>query len=99
CTENDTKIKRFQIEVFIRIRDKVKIPLYGCGCYAYALLSFGFVDLVVESGLKPYDFLALLPVIEGYGGIITDWKGQQHCWEASPLSIAISFNVVAADDK
>lgn len=86
-------------EAFIRVRDKVKIPLYGCDCYAYALLSSGFVDLVVESGLKPYDFLALVPVIEGSGGVITDWEGHQLRWEASPLSIAISFNVVAAGDK
>ncbi|KAI4295491.1 hypothetical protein L6164_035534 [Bauhinia variegata] len=86
-------------EAFIRVRSKVKIPLYGCDCYAYALLASGFVDLVVESGLKPYDFLALIPVIEGAGGVITDWKGDQLCWEASPLSTARSFNVVAAGDK
>ncbi|RDX72035.1 Bifunctional phosphatase IMPL2, chloroplastic, partial [Mucuna pruriens] len=86
-------------EAFTRVRSKVKIPLYGCDCYAYALLSSGFVDLVVESGLKPYDFLALIPVIEGAGGVITDWKGDQLVWEASPLSIATSFNVVAAGDK
>ncbi|GFP85901.1 bifunctional phosphatase impl2 chloroplastic [Phtheirospermum japonicum] len=53
---------------FARVRSKVKVPLYGCDCYAYALLSSGFVDLVIESGLKPYDFLALIPVIEGAGG-------------------------------
>ncbi|KAL1309007.1 hypothetical protein HN51_051663 [Arachis hypogaea] len=86
-------------DAFFRVRDKVKIPLYGCDCYAYALLSSGFVDLVVESGLKPYDFLALIPVIEGAGGVITDWKGQKLHWEASPLSTATSFNVVAAGDK
>lgn len=86
-------------EAFTRVRSKVKIPLYGCDCYAYALLSSGFVDLVVESGLKPYDFLALIPVIEGAGGVITDWKGDKLFWEASSLSIATSFNVVAAGDK
>ncbi|KAB2603177.1 bifunctional phosphatase IMPL2 [Pyrus ussuriensis x Pyrus communis] len=64
-------------EAFIRVRNKVKVPLYGCDCYAYALLASGFVDLVVESGLKPYDFLSLIPVIEGAGGVITDWKGHR----------------------
>ncbi|BBH09370.1 myo-inositol monophosphatase like 2 [Prunus dulcis] len=73
-------------EAFIRVRNKVKVPLYGCDCYAYALLASGFVDLVVESGLKPYDFLSLIPVIEGAGGVITDWKGHQLYWEASPNS-------------
>ncbi|KAF5443920.1 hypothetical protein F2P56_036436 [Juglans regia] len=84
---------------FVRVRNKVKVPLYGCDCYAYALLASGFVDLVVESGLKPYDFLSLIPVIEGAGGVITDWKGNQLHWEASPDSRATSFNVVAAGDK
>ncbi|KAH0977298.1 hypothetical protein GBA52_027017 [Prunus armeniaca] len=73
-------------EAFIRVRNKVKVPLYGCDCYAYALLASGYVDLVVESGLKPYDFLSLIPVIEGAGGVITDWKGHQLYWEASPNS-------------
>ncbi|KAK9942638.1 hypothetical protein M0R45_008292 [Rubus argutus] len=86
-------------EAFIRVRNKVKVPLYGCDCYAYALLASGYVDLVVESGLKPYDFLSLIPVIEGGGGVITDWKGHQLYWEASPNSHATSFNVVAAGDK
>ncbi|GMJ12744.1 myo-inositol monophosphatase like 2, HISTIDINE BIOSYNTHESIS 7 [Hibiscus trionum] len=86
-------------EAFARVRDKVKVPLYGCDCYAYALLASGYVDLVVESGLRPYDFLALVPVIEGAGGVITDWKGNQLHWEASAVARATSFNVVAAGDK
>lgn len=86
-------------EAFVRVRNKVKTPLYGCDCYAYALLASGYVDLVVESGLKPYDFLALIPVIEGAGGVITDWKGHQLYWEASPDSLATSYNVLAAGDK
>ncbi|KAJ4827487.1 Bifunctional phosphatase IMPL2, chloroplastic [Turnera subulata] len=86
-------------EAFARVRSKVKVPLYGCDCYAYALLASGFVDLVIESGLKPYDFLSLIPVIEGAGGIITDWRGHPLRWEASPDSSATSFNVVAAGDE
>ncbi|XP_057966174.1 bifunctional phosphatase IMPL2, chloroplastic [Malania oleifera] len=86
-------------EAFARVRSKVKVPLYGCDCYAYALLASGFVDLVIESGLKPYDFLSLIPVIEGAGGVITDWKGRQLYWEASSDSRPTSFNVVAAGDE
>ncbi|KAE8669978.1 Bifunctional phosphatase IMPL2 [Hibiscus syriacus] len=86
-------------EAFARVRDKVKVPLYGCDCYAYALLASGYVDLVVESGLRPYDFFALIPVIEGAGGVITDWKGNQLHWEASASSRATCFNVVAAGDE
>lgn len=40
---------------------------------------------------QPYDFLALIPVIEGAGGVITDWKGHKLHWEASPLSVATSM--------
>ncbi|KAK9165442.1 hypothetical protein Scep_000633 [Stephania cephalantha] len=86
-------------KAFNEVRSKVKVPLYGCDCYAYALLASGFVDLVVESGLKPYDFLSLIPVIEGAGGVITDWKGHQLSWEAASDSGAPSFNVVAAGDE
>ncbi|KAJ8492389.1 hypothetical protein OPV22_014110 [Ensete ventricosum] len=83
---------------FCRVRDKVKVPLYGCDCYAYALLASGYVDLVIESGLKPYDFLSLVPVVEGAGGSITDWNGHKLCWKVSPESRPTSFNVVAAGD-
>jgi inositol-phosphate phosphatase / L-galactose 1-phosphate phosphatase / histidinol-phosphatase len=48
--------------------------MYGCDCYAYGLLACGFVDLVVEADLKAFDYMALVPVVQGAGGIITDWK-------------------------
>ncbi|AQK89503.1 inositol-1-monophosphatase [Zea mays] len=85
-------------DAFIRVRNKVKVPLYGCDCYAYALLASGFVDIVVESGLKPYDFLSLVPVIEGAGGSITDWRGDKLHWPVTAESRPTSFNVVAAGD-
>jgi inositol-phosphate phosphatase/L-galactose 1-phosphate phosphatase/histidinol-phosphatase len=53
---------------------QVHVPLYGCDCYAYGLLAAGFCDLVVEAGMKPYDYMALVPVVRGAGGTITDWK-------------------------
>jgi inositol-phosphate phosphatase/L-galactose 1-phosphate phosphatase/histidinol-phosphatase len=59
-----------------RIAASVRQPRYGCDCYAYALLASGFVDLVVEAGLKPYDYCALIPVIEQAGGTVTDWAGR-----------------------
>jgi inositol-phosphate phosphatase/L-galactose 1-phosphate phosphatase/histidinol-phosphatase len=75
-----------------RIAAGCKRPRYGCDCYAYALLSSGFCDLVVEAGLKPYDFAALVPVIEGAGGIMTDWSGNK-------LSIHSDGKVCAAGDR
>ncbi len=57
------------------IEARVKLSRYGTDCYAYAMLASGQVDLVIETGLKPYDIVALIPVIEGAGGIVTNWQG------------------------
>jgi histidinol phosphatase-like enzyme (inositol monophosphatase family) len=60
---------------FEAVRDRVRLTRYGLDCYAYALLAAGCVDLVIEAGLQPYDVQALIPVVEGAGGLITDWRG------------------------
>ena len=62
-------------EAWARVRDEVRIPLYGCDCYAYGLLALGHADLVVEADLGPYDYLAIAPVVVGAGGRMTDWHG------------------------
>lgn len=59
-----------------RVEEKVKLTRYGTDCYAYAMLASGHVDIVIESGLKPYDIVALIPIIEGAGGVITTWDGK-----------------------
>ena len=61
---------------FTRLSATVKDTLYGGDGYAYGLLASGFIDLVAEADLKPYDFCALAPIVEGAGGVITDWRGQ-----------------------
>ena len=61
---------------FARLKSAVKLARYGADCYAYAQLASGFIDLVVERDLKPYDYCALVPVIEGAGGRIADWNGR-----------------------
>src|SRR5690606_28927981 len=60
---------------YARIERDVRSPRYGGDCYAYAMLASGFVDLVIEPDLKPYDIVALIPSVEGAGGVITDWDG------------------------
>jgi len=53
-------------------------PLYGADCYAYAIVASGFgADLVVEADLGLYDYCALVPVVEGAGGVMTDWCGRR----------------------
>jgi fructose-1,6-bisphosphatase/inositol monophosphatase family enzyme len=61
---------------FERVRKEVKLPMYGGDCYAYGLVASGFADLVIEGGLKVYDWAAVVPVIEGAGGKVTDWAGR-----------------------
>lgn len=54
---------------FNRVRDAVRIPMYGCDCYAYGLLAAGLADVVVEADLKPYDYMALVPIIQVGQGV------------------------------
>ncbi|KAL4459043.1 hypothetical protein ABPG75_013908 [Micractinium tetrahymenae] len=85
---------------FNRVRDAVRIPMYGCDCYAYGLLAAGYADLVVEADLKPYDYMALVPIIQGAGGVVTDWRGQPLLWAVDSQGdvTACSGEVVAAGD-
>jgi myo-inositol-1(or 4)-monophosphatase len=57
------------------LKAKARMTRYGGDCYGYCLLAAGFVDVVVEAGLKPYDVVALVPIIERAGGRITTWTG------------------------
>jgi len=59
---------------FRRVEARVRLSRYGGDCYAYCMLAAGHIDLVIETELKPYDVLPLIPIIEGAGGIITTWQ-------------------------
>jgi inositol-phosphate phosphatase/L-galactose 1-phosphate phosphatase/histidinol-phosphatase len=76
---------------FERLRGAVNATRFGADCYAYGQLASGFIDLVVEADLKPYDYCALVPVIEGAGGAMTDWQGNR-------LGLKSDGRVVAAGD-
>ncbi|GJD54247.1 histidinol-phosphatase [Methylobacterium dankookense] len=64
-----------EAERFQSVQARVRLARYGTDCYAYCMLAAGQVDLVVEAGLKPYDIVALIPIVEGAGGIVTSWDG------------------------
>ncbi|MFZ6762364.1 inositol monophosphatase family protein [Pseudoroseomonas sp. WGS1072] len=61
---------------FTRLRAAARRVTWGGDCYAYGLLALGLVDLVVESDLRPWDWAALVPVVEAAGGRMTDWQGR-----------------------
>jgi inositol-phosphate phosphatase / L-galactose 1-phosphate phosphatase / histidinol-phosphatase len=65
--------------------------IFGGDCYNYGLVASGHVDLVCEAGLKLHDFAALVPVVEGAGGMMCDWNGE-------PLSAASEGHVLALGD-
>ena len=60
---------------YYRMEKSSRLVRYGGDCYAYCMLASGFVDVIVEANLKPHDIVALVPVIEGAGGVVTNWEG------------------------
>ncbi|MCK0127048.1 histidinol-phosphatase [Erythrobacter sp. F6033] len=52
-----------------------QIVVWGGDCYNYGLLAGGHLDVVCEAGLKLYDYAALVPIVEGAGGMMSDWQG------------------------
>ncbi|MFM6852504.1 MAG: histidinol-phosphatase [Sphingopyxis sp.] len=80
-------------EHFLNLAGKVaqRRIIYGGDCYNYGLLAAGHIDLVVESGLKLHDLAALVPVVEGAGGMMTDWNGD-------PLNADSAGDVIALGD-
>ena len=57
---------------FDKIIDQIKYYRFGGDCYMYGMLASGLIDIVIEDTLKAYDYMALIPVIEGAGGVVTD---------------------------
>ncbi len=76
-------------EPYARLAARAAFVRWGVDCYASGLLALGLVDLQVEACLKPYDFCALVPVIAGAGGVISDWGG-------APLAIDSGETMLAA---
>jgi inositol-phosphate phosphatase/L-galactose 1-phosphate phosphatase/histidinol-phosphatase len=77
---------------FARVSAAVKLTRFGADCYAYGLVAAGFVDLVLEAGLQPYDFCAMVAVVEGAGGVATDWRG-------GSLDLASDGRILVAGDR
>ena len=77
---------------FARVSAAVKLTRFGADCYAYGLVATGFVDLVLEASLKPYDFCAMVPIVEGAGGLATDWRGES-------LDLASDGRILVAGDR
>lgn len=77
-----------ELPVFDHLSKQGKFRVFGGDCYNYGLLASGFIDIVMESDLKPFDYMALIPVIENAGGIVTDWHGCRLTLESSGQVLA-----------
>jgi inositol-phosphate phosphatase / L-galactose 1-phosphate phosphatase / histidinol-phosphatase len=74
---------------FESLSARAALRRFGGDCYLYGMLASGHCDLVIEVALKPHDFMAAVPIIEGAGGRISDWRG-------APLSVLTDGRMVAA---
>jgi histidinol phosphatase-like enzyme (inositol monophosphatase family) len=71
-----------------QVRAAARVARFGCDAYAYAMVAMGAMDLVIEAGLKSWDIEAAVPLIEGAGGIVADWRGERLGREGGQTVIA-----------
>ncbi|PID60269.1 MAG: histidinol-phosphatase [Gammaproteobacteria bacterium] len=76
CTTPDMFTDATARAAFERVRDASTLVRYGGDCYAYALLALGFVDVVLDCDLKPFDIMALIPLLREAGGEVSNWQGE-----------------------
>lgn len=77
---------------FNKITPHVRFTHWGGDCYAFGLLASGYIDIIIEAGLKFHDYAALIPIIEGAGGAICDWQG-------NPLQAESDGTILVVGDK
>ena len=75
CSTDPRMFSGEAARAFATLAREVRITRFGTDCYGYAMLASGHVDLVVEDGLQVHDVMAIVPVIQGAGGIVTTWSG------------------------
>lgn len=84
--------KKEDLVNFEKLQKRVKVSRFSADCYGYGLLSMGCIDVVCEAEMKLYDYAALIPIVEGAGGCMTDWFGNE-------LLINGDGHVLALGDK
>ena len=84
--------KNGKLKAFEGLAGRVKQSLFGSDCIGYGLLASGYIDIVCEAQMKPWDYAAHVPIVEGAGGVISDWSG-------SPLTLNSDGTVLACGDQ
>ena len=85
-----------QAKAWGNVRAAARLARFGCDAYAYAMVALGALDLVVETGLKSWDIEAAIPLLEGAGGFVTDWRGQPIGQHGGQMVIAGDQRVLSA---
>jgi len=75
CTEPLSMLNAGELAAYNIIRAAARFSRLGLDALGYGLVASGRMDMIIESGLKPCDVRALMPIIEGAGGKITNWHG------------------------
>src|SRR2546421_1765092 len=75
ATHPDAYFTPDEHDAFRRVQQAVRMTRFGGDCYIFGVLALGFIDLIVESSFHRWDVSALIPIVEGAGGIITNWQG------------------------
>jgi myo-inositol-1(or 4)-monophosphatase len=73
---------------FDRVEGRARLARYGCDCYAFCMVAMGHADAAIETELQPYDIVALIPIITGAGGQVTDWEGNAAAIAAGGRALA-----------
>lgn len=73
------------------LRTRTAWRIYGGCCMSYGLLAAGRTDLALDAGLKVHDYAPFRPILEGAGGVITDWQGR-------PITLHSGSRILAAGD-
>jgi myo-inositol-1(or 4)-monophosphatase len=98
ATDPSAYMTEAQQAAFARVKAQARLTRYHGDCYLFAMLALGFVDLIVEGVFRRWDVAALLPLVEGAGGIVSNWQGEP--WrDGDPLLSSGDARVHAAAVK
>jgi myo-inositol-1(or 4)-monophosphatase len=76
ATDPSAYMTAAQQAAFDRVKAQARLTRYHGDCYIFAMLAMGFIDVIVEGAFRRWDVAALLPLVEGAGGVITNWRGE-----------------------
>jgi histidinol phosphatase-like enzyme (inositol monophosphatase family) len=65
-----------ELHAWRRLRARARLARYGYDAYAFAMVALGTMDLALDAGLQPWDIEAIVPIVRGAGGLVTDWAGR-----------------------